>query len=350
MPERETLGRVASDLRRTQRAYRLNALAHQFLAKPAHHAVKIEVRPKADLRLYQCKATRAVFIDRGAALAHIKKRCMADYYEMEEVESAPPTGNFTVVARCGLSGVLLGPPNHHSYTEKVMALHRERYANMDLASYRERIQTVRDPEVIEQWKQEQCKRTVYREKSEGEPGPDLDRAEAEAHFLEHHVPKLLVEGKRFIAPASVMMEVEDATMRAVLRRAWSLESQRPYTLLRALRPALRHMGISFFRANGKEVFLTAIQPHPLLPEQTIETIGEVLADLHAHPGCRRSEMVERLRKGKDPASPEVAEVLNPLRWLVDKGHVIEFYDGTLSVPGSRRAPSGKPSKQGADHE
>ena len=49
-------------------------------------------------------------------------------------------------------------------------------------------------------------------------------------------------------------------------------------------------------------------------------------------------MVESLRPGKDPASPEVAEVVSPLRWLVERGHVIEFSDGTLAVPRSSAKP------------
>ncbi len=33
------------------------------------------------------------------------------------------------------------------------------------------------------------------------------------------------------------------------------------------------------------------------------------------------------------------EVVNNLRWLIDKGHVIEFYNGTLSVPSAKSAKS-----------
>ena len=35
-------------------------------------------------------------------------------------------------------------------------------------------------------------------------------------------------------------------------------------------------------------------------------------------------------------APEVTEVLSPLRWLTERGHVVEFSNGTLSVPTSRR--------------
>ncbi len=246
-----------------------------------------------------------------------------------------------------MSGTLLGPPNHHSYAGKVQELHQKRFAHMSLDEYRGRIETVRDPELIEQWKQEQRKKKMYREKKEGgEPGPPMEPEAAEAHFAEHHLPSLVVEGSRFIAPATALRDVQDPGIRRALSEAWVRESRKPYTLLRALRPALRHMQMHFFRANGQAAFVTAAKPHPLSPEQTVEPIGEVLADLDRHPGCTRHELVERLRPGKDPASAEVGEVLTPLRWLIDKGHVIEFADGTMAVPrpggpGGDR-PSGAP--------
>jgi hypothetical protein len=330
------LSLVVRDLRRSWRAYRLNEIAELFLSRPESHAVKIEIKAAAKgetaPRLYQCTLTRAVFLDRSAAVAHARARGLEKFYEKEETQGDPPTGHFMVVARCGLSGTLLGPPNHHSYARAVQDLHRERYARMPLEEYRSRIQTVRDPELIEQWKQEQCKRLVFREKTDGEPGPEMDRAQAEAHFEEHHLPKLIVDGRRFIAPAVVMRATEDRAILYAMREAWTSESRRPRTLLFALRPALRHMGMHIFRANGKVAFVTAVQPRPLAPGHAVQPIGEVLDYLHEHPGCTRQQLVDALRPGKEPTSPEVGEVLNPFRWLIERGHVIEFSNGTLSVP------------------
>jgi hypothetical protein len=282
--------------------------------------------------LYQCKVTRAIFLDRTLAAAHARRQGIEAFYEIEEIESEPPSGNFVVIAKCGLSGTLLGPPNHHSYARKVQELHQQRYARMPIEEYRNRIEMVRDPEQIEQWKQEQRKRLVYRVKGDGAAGRDMDRREAEAHFEANHLPGLIIEGRRFVAPALVMRATEDPAILRSLRDAWTHESRRPSTLIFALRPALRHMGMHIFRANGKTAFVTAVRPRPLTPDQTVQPIGEDLGYLHDHPGCTRQELIDGLRPGQDPASPEVAEVLTPLRWLIERGHVIEFSNGTLSVP------------------
>jgi hypothetical protein len=62
----------------------------------------------------------------------------------------------------------------------------------------------------------------------------------------------------------------------------------------------------------------------------------VLEYLTDHPGSTREQLVEGLRPGAEKDSSEAHEVLNPIRWLVEKGHLIEFFNGTLSVPSRRR--------------
>ena len=106
-------------------------------------------------------------------------------FEKAEVESAPPTGDFVVMARCGLSGTLLAPPNHHSYAARVREVRQALYPAMGEEQYRQRIESVRDPALIEQWKASCCRQTVYRLKQpEGAaPGADLSRADAESLFV-----------------------------------------------------------------------------------------------------------------------------------------------------------------------
>jgi pilus assembly protein TadC len=41
----------------------------------------------------------------------------------------------------------------------------------------------------------------------------------------------------------------------------------------------------------------------------------------------------------DPKSKEAMEALQPLSWLIERGHIIEFFNGTLSIPLGRRVKS-----------
>ena len=76
-----------------------------------------------------------------------------------------------------------------------------------------------------------------------------------------------------------------------------------------------------------------------------EPIREVLNHLREHPGCTRRNLMEALRPGLAPDAPEIKSVLTPLAWLVERGHIIEFFNGTLSVPLGGRPPEAAREKQ-----
>ena len=334
LPKPKGLSVIVHKIHGTKRSYPLSEVAGLFLSNPEFCDVKVESRRGENrLRLYQCKLCRMVALERDILMGHMVKEHFAGHFDREEREGEAPAGSFVCVARCGLSGVLLGPPNHHSYAERVRETHQTRYGHMSEEAYRQKIETVRDPELIEQWRQESCREVVYRLKGkEDSPESNMSWGEAEAHFLSEVVPKQVVEGYRAVLPATVARKMEDNRLREAIREVWIREARHPRSLLFALRAALRHMHLHLFRAGGDEIFACAVGPSPLDPSHTIESIGEVLTFLHENPGCTRKEMIERLRPDSEPDSPQVAELLKPLGWLVEKGHIIEFFNGTLSVP------------------
>ena len=336
VPERACLGHLVRDLRTSGRAYPLADLAARFLAAPAYYRVKLETRRPAagaeQARLYQCRECGLLFLDDARLASHALGAHLDQVYTREEQVVDPPAGNFSCVARCRLSGEVLGPPNHHEYNEKVNALWRARFAHMSLDEYRGRVETVRDPELIEQWKKAQSSRVVFRRKDAPEE-PALSEADARRVFLEQYARKMTAAGHRFIIPAEVAQRLEDESLKRAVRETWTRESRHPFSVMLALRPAFHHMRLHVFKTQNQITFVTSIQPHPLEPRRAVKSIAEALHYLRRHPGCTRRELVEKLRPGMAADSPQAAAVLNPLRWLIERGHVIEFWNGTLSVPG-----------------
>jgi hypothetical protein len=103
----------------------------------------------------------------------------------------------------------------------------------------------------------------------------------------------------------------------------------------AMRAAFRHMHLHLFKA-GKINFVTHIKPNPVQPEETVENIAEVLLFLEEHPGSTRRHLLERLHPSLEPGSQEAREALQPLSWLIERGHIVEFFNGTLSLPLGRK--------------
>ncbi len=323
-----------------KRAYPLLDLAGLLISKPGFCFVKLEVNPDIpDLSFYQCKLCRIPSTDREQIEAHVLADHIGDYFEVEEVEGDAPTGTFVCVAKCGYSGALLGPPNHHSYGETVRRMHASRFAHLDLNTYKERIKLSHDPEDVERWKAEAARKVVYRLKQEGdEGGESMTQAEAERYLRAEVLPKNVARTKRLVVSEDVAHEIKDLSIKRVLRDEWQRESRFPLKLSFALRAAFKHKHLHVFKAgSGKGVnFVTSVPPVPLDPDVAIPSIHDVLMYLHDHPGCTRQQMVEALRPGDDPESEAVKELLQPLHWLIERGHIIEFFNGTLSVPLSKK--------------
>lgn len=334
-PDQKQLSAIVRQLISSRRAYPLMDIATLFFSKPAFACVKLEpVEGPADTMFYQCKSCRAVTLDRETMESHIVAAHRDDYFQREDIEGEAPGGDFVCVAKCGLTGILLGPPNHHSYAEKIQEIHRTRFPQMSMETYRSRIQTSRDPELIEAWRQEVRKTTVFKlkESPSDQPVEPMKPAAAEAYMREHVVPLLTTRTRRAVLSVSVARDIEDRRLFESIRDAWNRESRHPRSLVFALRAALRHKHMHLFKAGQGAEYVTAIAPAALDPTHTIESIQEVLAYLRDHPGCHRAQLVEALRPGEENGSPRVAEVLSPLSWLIEKGHLIEFFDGSLAVP------------------
>ncbi len=335
LPEQKRLASMVKQIHHSRRAYPLMELANLLIHDAEGYLVKIEAAKGApsDFKLFQCKRCRTVAVSEEMIVQHIMTKHLADFYEKEEIETDPPAGNFTSIARCRKSGVLLGPPNHHSYTEKLAELHQSRFAHLSLEEYKRNIEMVRDEELIEQWKEESRKQTVYKLKSDPEAAP-LDQRKAEVDFAKE-IPALYESTHRAIVPAKVAQSIADRNITHAIRQVWTKESRFPLSMSFAMRAAFRHMHLYMFKA-GKINFVTHIKPNPVSPDKTIEKISEVLVFLKDHPGSTRQHLLEVLHPSLDLQSKEAKDALQPLGWLIERGHIIEFFNGTLSVPLGRR--------------
>jgi hypothetical protein len=345
IPERRGLKPLARLFAKTARAYSLMEVAAMFLSRPEFHAVKLEVIKPADgpapFSLYQCRECQAIFMSREQAILHGLAKHFDLFYERQETMGEPPKGKFNCVARCGLSGILLGPPNYHGFNDRLLELHRSRFAALPIEAYRNKIVNVTDPAIVEQWRQEVCRHVTYQTRQKEGAAPQVFKrsAEVEAHFREHVAPGLVREGYRFIVPGATSRQIEDPVVSRAIQYAWPRENRFPIKMASALYPAFRSYGLTLFKTPDRNTFVTAIQPYPIDPSQTLEIIRLIVERLMAHPGMARSELVATLFPDAPPNSPPVAEAMNQLRWLIDKGHVIEFSNGKLAVPFNQAAPA-----------
>ncbi len=152
---------IAKQVRSRAKAYPLFELARLILQLSDRYSVKLTPESDQTAGLFRVKRDGSLWTSRKEAVNHLLAKHLGQFYRKSSVATEPPKGAFTVVAQCGMSGVLLGPPNHHEYTSRVISLHASRFKNMPFEVYKSRIRMVRDKALIEQWKSEQSTKTIY---------------------------------------------------------------------------------------------------------------------------------------------------------------------------------------------
>ena len=153
-------------IRETLRAFPIADLAKMILKGRERYQVRFEA-DESGPQLFQCKDDGSVWLTREEAISHLlSEGALEKFYDVDEVDIGTPSGNFAQIAVCGMSGTLLGPPNHHEYQRNVMRLHSEKFSNMSLERFKSRIEMQSDEEVIEKWKESVSKQKQYRLKSE----------------------------------------------------------------------------------------------------------------------------------------------------------------------------------------
>ena len=161
LPEASAIDGIAKQIRSRSKAYPLFELARLIVQLSDRYSVKMHSSSESSPELFRVKLDDSIWTSRKEAVTHLLSAHFGRFYRRTTLASEPPKGAFAVVAQCGMSGTLLGPPNHHEYTKRIIALHTSSFRNMPFELYKSRIRMMRDEALIEQWKTEQSTKTVY---------------------------------------------------------------------------------------------------------------------------------------------------------------------------------------------
>ena len=320
LPEPKALGTIFRKLQQDYHAYKLKDLANFLLDNPESVQLKITLRAES-AAFCQCKACSFASLREEDVVEHAVRAHLADYYDAKEIEVEPPTGNFSCVAKCGLSGVLLGPPNIHEFNAVVREMVRTRYPEMSEEQYRAHIEMVRDPEAIEEWRKGAVKRTVFFPKGHGEDAEPLSREAAELEFRTSVLPSLLSRPKNLMITLAAALSSPAKPLQWAARDAVEAERRSPYAMCFALRGAFHHRKMNFFRVNdarGQE-FVTGIEHKEFDAAHAIPELAAAWEFVVENPCCDKSEF------------PAVPDFEKHVQWLASTGHVVAFTNGVYSA-------------------
>ena len=337
LPEAGGIAGLSKQIKTSHRAYPLYGLGRMFLNKPERHRVRVTSNAPA-YPLYQVGEDGPVTTNRAAAERDAYRQMKGEFYVEETTQTEPPKGNYTSVARCRLSGVLLGPTSHHGYQPALRKLYEARFSRrMDFNEFLRQIETVSDPAVVEEWKKQVSSVTVFRTTQEAEPVEFKTAQEVEAHFRATYLEKVVHCGKTLEMSGVVSRNVSDRQIRDGIRAAWEKERGFPAQTVNRLRPHFQEAGLHIWKYRKRILFVSAVRPVRFGPEgrSVSDHIASILNVIETSPKCSRADLFNQLLKPHEaePEFPKLkAALASDLHWLIGSGHVIEFHDGQLGLP------------------
>lgn len=360
LPEERAFSKIIQQIKQGHTSYPLFGLARMFLERPERHRIRIRSLDNNTM-LYQFGERGPVAMDPAALERIAFNQKKDDFYETEIVEKEPVKGNFVSVARCSLSGKVLGPTNYHTFQSAVRSLYEQRFSRrMSFEDYRRTIEITTNAEAVNQWKEEVRRTMTYRTKEAEEPTTFENIGAVEQHFRAHYLPTLVKPCLAAEISGETARHLPDRRVIAAIRKARDRENRFPAQIAGALRHGLNQAGLHVFKHKKRILYISTVRPQLFDPNQAPVSAGlaAVLAVLKSYPKITRKQLAEKIlakwlgEKAKEETSPEYqqakASLVTDLIWLAKAGHVIEFADGTLDLPLPPRSLEPK-TEQPAEH-
>lgn len=339
MPIEAGVDNMAKEIAAAGRTYSVFELAYVVMgARERFHMVFRKPEDQKDL--FQCKKDEAVYLTKAECMAHFHQaEWLGELYKEEEVEGEAPAGNFQAVAKCGISGVVFGPPNYHAYQTGILEMHRTRFSHMDLERYKANIETERSEEAVEAWKESMKKKVQWRPIGDDETVLE-DRAALEKHFVEKHFEEVFHATHRVHVPSAIPAKMLSPGLLTLLKDTIADQRRYPGALASFLCRQLSGRHLAVFKWRGK-LHCGPSRPHVIPVETKIADRPQaMLTWITANPGGG----VDALWKAVFPESIEEdakKEWYHDLHWLLNQGFAALMSDGHLY---DSEQSKGKPKK------
>jgi hypothetical protein len=368
LPDEKGVESLARQIKMTGRAYPLFDIARLILQKHERYSVTFSVKKKADgqiaQQLFLCALDDTLWLSEAEAIDHVLKKHFATFYQAERTATEPPKGTYTFVGQCGMSGTILGPPNHHDYQNQLRKLHAERFSRMPFEEFKSRVKIVRDEAVVKKWVEDQSWKTEFVCLNVPEALRLGSREAVEKHFRETHKETIIKSVESHTLNGAVARGLRSAGLISVVRQAWEEQRRFPLQIATTLSQQFAGQGLQFFKVNKTVTHVSVARPHFLDLETTPVSGGvkSIIEFINSHPKTTRRKLMEAIAPSPAAAAPtqlpvgetaapapvaateptaEQTALIGDLHWLIHQGHVIEFANGMMETA---KKPLPKPPK------
>jgi hypothetical protein len=352
VPYGPALESVVSQIKSNPLSYSVFALARLFLEKPERYEVNLTAKEGA-APFYRLGETGGISLNRDQLEENAFRLMRNEFYRVDTSQGEPIKGNFPTVARCRLSGTILGPTNHHAYQPKLRALYDQRVSRrMSFPEYQRQIEIVNDPSVVEQWKEEARNVTTFTAIKEEPALTFSTAAEAERHFRINYLPGLVQSIADQTIGGVQSRQLQDRRLGRFIEMSWSNEIRSPSQIMQELSARLRDHSLHIYRHRRGMLFVSGVRPKPFALREgqaASAQVQQILQTIEASRGIKKKELADKIlvELSAEESEPRKLALASDLRWLISEGHVIEFNDGSLDLP-RVKVPPPKGTAKAAD--
>lgn len=379
-PEDNGFKALCKALRVSAITYELFEIARTILEKDERFYLVIRTADEkssggddSEASFYVVESDGLPFLSQAAAMQHALADCLDHYFTSETKEVEPPSGTFTTIQKCGVTGELLGPPNYHRLKKIMADHHASRLSNMPYAKFESRIESVKEEEVIAQWLEQMKTQTTYSLKPEfGEVRQFEDGETARAFVKANLAGKLVKEVKSTRVEGTQLSKIKDPSLKAYLDYAWDRQKRFPLDSANLLRGRLRRQKFALYKKGTKGVsYVCAVKRRFREPSESLsEPVGKLIDFIEKHPKIPAKELPQQYLgfatfAPEGEPQPEITDEQKAafkaftldFQWLLKEGYIAEYSNGTVfahpaavpSHPAKAKAPK-VPSTAAAEVE
>lgn len=351
LPDLEAVHLIVKEVHQMARCYSLFDVATTLLHKRERCRALFELKQSLP-PMWRTKSGEALYLSREDAQAHLwHGGARAEYLEQETIEVDPPAGNYQAVAKCGLSGKWLGPPNFHTYQTELRRIHRENFSHLPFEAYTAKVRTERGEEALQAWRETMSRKTRWRARGEDKEDAWVDDpAQAQRLLNQIAFDQCFEPTHRAELPASASGHQLSPPLRVSLKLGFHHAHKHPAMLIPAICKALEADHLPVFKRKGK-LYTGPVRPHPLPKDVTLAPRpGQIIEWIRSHsPGAKLEGLWQAVLPEGSTAPP--ADYAADLYWLLQQGHILLFTDDTLMVqePREPQPPKKKAAKPKQDH-
>lgn len=368
-PQDNTFDALVKRLRVNCKTYQLFEITRVILEKPERfvvHLSRLDKAEKSDKSIYYSPKDNSPFDTEEAAIDHFIENYVSDYFEVEEVEVDPPSGNFSIVYRCPFTNVLIAPPNYHRFQELLKLHHKDKIKNLSLEEYQSKLESVNDEATISEWLEAMKKGERLTLKGSSDPSTVFQsREEAKRYLILNHKSDIVQSSESIRFPGTLIENLPKGDIKQNIN--FAIEGQRRFPLETAnnIRGRLRRHKFTIYKKGSKGISYVCSVKRKFRDDKTVftDTINALIEFFEKNQDISVKDLPYKYlnltkpeeSKADDPSPSEagmnsvdesnsfncehfseaekesIKQLFRDLKWLITEGYVTEYSNGTLFV-------------------